>query len=82
MRRVRDRCVRAAEHVIDHDEVDDWTVALGLVRYLYFRRNVRTIDHFVHWINYAQTMLAAALNPKLLGTMDTDTGSPPRSGRR
>ncbi|MGB3444638.1 MAG: DUF2017 family protein [Actinophytocola sp.] len=64
VRRVRDRCTRGAEHVIDQDEVDDWIVALGLVRFLYRRRGDAP-DEFVVWMNYVQMMLVATLEPRI-----------------
>jgi hypothetical protein len=67
VRRVHDRCVGGTEHVIDHAEVDDWVVALGLGRYLFTRRDTRKIDAIDLWINHMQANLVAALNPKLRG---------------
>jgi hypothetical protein len=67
VRRVRDRCVSGTEHVIDHAEVDDWVVALGLGRFLSARRDTRKIDTVGVWINHVQANLVVALNPKLRG---------------
>ena len=67
VRRVRDRCVSGTTCEIDPAEVDDWVVALSLARFLHTRRNARKPADLDIWINHAQAMLVAALNPKLRG---------------
>jgi len=65
VRRVHARVVAGATHVIDHAEVDDWIITLGLGQFLYTRRSALRPGEIGLWTSHMQAALAAAVNPRL-----------------
>ncbi|HEX6359198.1 DUF2017 family protein [Actinophytocola sp.] len=70
-RRVYARCATGAEYVIDHAEVDDWLVTLGLARFLVLPRDAATHDMTVAWLNHMQVSLISTVNPQLANLVAT-----------
>lgn len=64
-RRVHARCASDTSYVIDHAEVDDWLVTLGLARFLTLPRDAASPDLAGIWINHMQSCLVGAVNPRL-----------------
>ena len=80
-RRVHARCAGDTVHVIDHAEVDDWLVTLGLARFLTLPRDAATPDLTGTWINHMQECLVGAVNPQLT-YLTTSWTQRPRTIRR
>ena len=51
--------------MIDHAEVDDWLVTLGLARFLALPRDAAAPDMTGIWLNHMQESLVHAINPQL-----------------
>jgi hypothetical protein len=81
-RRVHARCTTATTHIINHAEIDDWLITLGLARFLIIPRDATTPDMTGIWINHIQERLVIAINPRLASLAITPEQQPRTIRRR